>query len=163
MPKYCMSCGAELPEGTQFCTGCGTKVEQTPQQPMPIQALKKSKTKLIAIIAIIVVAIIVVAVLFLVVLGNDTSKFTGTWTVEYLVGSTNPNLEWTFNQNGTLKSEQPGYNPIWSSYELSGGRVCFKSNEYTYYHCYDYEFSDNGNKLTLSARGIDSIILSRKG
>jgi len=169
MVKHCPSCGVGLAEGAKFCLDCGAKVEEIPaapvqpqpQQTMPIQAPKKSKTKLIAVIAIIVVAIIVAAVLFLVVLQDDTSKFIGTWDVEYLEGTTNPNLEWTFNQNGTLKSKQPGYNPIWSNYEISGGRMCLSSNEYTYYHCYDYEFSDGGNGLTLSAAGNTVIVLSK--
>ena len=29
----CTSCGAELPEGTAFCTSCGSKVVQTPSYP----------------------------------------------------------------------------------------------------------------------------------
>ena len=42
MPKFCTNCGAEIPEGSVFCTKCGTKaaiekppVEQTPVQPAP--------------------------------------------------------------------------------------------------------------------------------
>ena len=179
MAKFCPNCGAGLAEGAKFCLGCGAKVEgipaapaqpevsqqqplqSQPQQPMPIQTTKKSKTKLIAVIAIILVAIIVAAVLLLVVLQEDTSKFIGTWNVEYLEGSTNPNLEWTFNQNGTLSSKQPGYDPNWYDYEISGGRLCLSSNEYTYYHCYDYKFSNGGNSLTLSAGGDTAIVLSK--
>lgn len=188
MPKYCTSCGVELEKGVKFCLNCGTKAEETPaspkqpqpqqpsitqqpplqpqpQQPMPILTPQKSKTKLIAVITIIVVAVIVIAVLFFAVFQNntattDTSSFVGSWNVEYLVGSSNPNLVWTFNQDGTLKSEQ-GNDVIWSDYEISGGRLCISSNEYSYYHCYDYELTDGGNSLTLSARGTTSIILGR--
>jgi len=173
-----MSCGAKLEAGAKFCISCGATIKgkatppeqpqtQQPstqpqqQQPVPVQTLKKPKTKLIMLITAVVVIIVVLAVLFLVFLSDDTSKFVGTWTIEYLHGRTDPDLEWTFYTNGTYKSEQPGYPLIWINFELSGDRFCTSSNEYTYYHCYDYEFSNGGNKLTLSARGEDSIILTK--
>ncbi|MBE6031411.1 MAG: zinc ribbon domain-containing protein [Clostridiales bacterium] len=35
MAKFCINCGAEIPDGTAFCTGCGTKIEETmPQVPV---------------------------------------------------------------------------------------------------------------------------------
>ena len=32
MAKFCINCGAEIPDGTAFCTGCGTKIEETTPQ-----------------------------------------------------------------------------------------------------------------------------------
>jgi hypothetical protein len=30
---YCSSCGIEIPEGVQFCSGCGKPTSPTPESP----------------------------------------------------------------------------------------------------------------------------------
>ncbi len=52
--KYCPNCGAEVPEGAQFCEKCGASmvVQQQPQQQtqyqQPVQGGVEQKSKLVA-------------------------------------------------------------------------------------------------------------------
>ena len=106
------------------------------------------------------VVMVVVVVLFFVLFQNDAANFVGTWDIEYLSGSSNPTGEWTFYNDGTLKIEQ-GSSDIWNDYEIINGKICLSSSEYSYYHCYDYEFTNGGTSLTLSADGTTSVELKK--
>ena len=142
-----------------------TQPQQIPATPMPVQQQtyvpvqqKKSNKKLIAIILTVVIVIVVVLLAVLLLMG-DEGKFYGTWNVEYMTGSSNPDTKWTFSENGKMESIYGTNTPISSTYEIRGGRLCLSFDEYNYYHCYDYEFSNGGNTLTLAVKDITSIRL----
>jgi len=172
MVKYCINCGNKIPDDVNFCTKCGTKTDtaQQPQQPpqnipAPTPAMPvKPKSKLMIPIIITIIAVIVICVvLFLFVFSNPSGQFVGVWNIDYMTGSSSSDgYTWTFYEDGQMKSVNEEYSSvIWSNYTVYNDKMCFSSNEYTYYHCYDYEFTEGGNKLTLSAENVESIILSK--
>ena len=191
MTKYCANCGAKLEKGAKFCPSCGLKIEEAPAAPIqpapvvpdtnmpppqqqvqsipqqPIQTPKKSKTKLIAIIAIIVVAVVVAVLVFMFLPGesgkDDMDKFYGKWGVEYFKDSSSNKVTWEFFQNGTLDIVFEDTNHMWYTYDLADSRLCIISDEYNYYHCYDYELKSNGNELNLKAAGITIVLMSKIG
>lgn len=170
MPKYCTNCGNKLVEGIKFCTSCGNKVEDVtppPEQPVapqqipvapppppPSQVPKKPKTKIFALIAIIIVAVIIIVVLFFFVFQNntattgDTSDFIGSWDATFILGVSSPDQTFTFYTNGSMKITS-GFTEEWNTFDITGGRLCWTSVYYQYYHCYDYELSAGGSTLTL--------------
>jgi hypothetical protein len=172
MVRYCINCGNKIPDNVNFCTKCGTKTSTTqqPQQPSqnnPASTLAmpvKNKNKLIIPIIITIIAVIVIClVLFLFVFSNPSGKFVGVWNIEYLSGAgSDYEGTWTFYEDGQMKSVNEEYSSIiWRNYTVYNDKICLSSNEYSYYHCYDYDFTEGENKLTLSANDVESVILSK--
>ena len=64
---FCKSCGANLPEGASFCSGCGTPVENTQQYQAPVNNAKPvtaeqadiQNNKVMAVLAYIGVLVLV--------------------------------------------------------------------------------------------------------
>jgi len=56
----------------------------------------------------------------------------------------------TFYNNGTMGSESVEDDEIiWTPYSLENDQICFGEATASEYLCYDYEFSNNGTKVTL--------------
>ena len=177
MVKNCPKCGKEFLDDVNFCDGCGVQAvikqetpKATPPQPIqpPVQNQimqypKKSKTGLlVGLLVMVVVIVIVIVLLYFFVFQSNAGQLVGAWDEEYQVGVSSSSAIWTFYDDGRVKVANEGYSSvIWNEYEVKGGMVCLSSDEYSYYHCYDYTFSEGGNKLTLSAAGVNSIVLSK--
>ncbi len=181
MVKFCPSCGNQNSDDDFFCQNCGRQIDgninpssqtpqQTPQQqdqPMPIYP-KKSKTGLIIGIIAIILIIFIIMAYFLFFLGSqdeensiDKGKVVGTWNEDYQKGVSNSDSIWTFHENGDVTIVNNYYSStITQTYKINGNMICFSSNDYSYYHCYDLSFDEN-NRMVLSAAGVDSIILSK--
>lgn len=72
---FCTKCGKEIPEGSLYCVGCGTKVEGTPVQPQTSKVSSTNNKKLMGIIiALAAVFIIVVVVLGIIIIGKLGDK-----------------------------------------------------------------------------------------
>lgn len=72
---FCTKCGKEIPEGSLYCVGCGTKVEGTPVQPQTTKVSSTNNKKLMGIIiALAAVFIIVVVVLGIIIIGKLGDK-----------------------------------------------------------------------------------------
>lgn len=174
MEDHCSDCGSELMEGSKFCTACGKTVDQqpvTPVQPEPQQPVEKKqaskppKTKkkprkklIMGLLAIIVVAIIV-AIIAIYLQGGATplvnadSRFVGEWE-QQTIGSP---ILWKFNSNSTLEKESLGNNT--GTWNITNSQICL----YNDIVCYNYEFSNDGNILTLIRTGQSDIVLTKKG
>ena len=177
MVKNCPNCGKEFPDNINFCAGCGVQLvvkqvapivtqPQTVQPPIQspvVQYPKKSKIGLlVGLLVMVAVIIIVIVLLFFFVFQSDAGQLVGAWDEEYQVGVSSSSAIWTFYDDGRVKIANDEYSSaIWRDYEVKGGMVCLSSDEYSYYHCYDYEFSEGGNKLTLSAADVNSIVLNK--
>jgi zinc-ribbon domain len=179
MTDHCSDCGAELIEGSKFCTACGKNVEQQPETPVqpqeqqpvekkqtsaPPKTKKKPKKKLlIGLLAIIVVAVIIVIIAIYLQggtgpLGNADSRFVGEWE-QQTIGSP---ILWKFNSNSILEKESPGNNT--GTWKVTNSQICL----YNEVVCYTYEFSNDGNILTLNRIGQNdsysaNIFLTKKG
>ncbi|VVB61671.1 Uncharacterised protein [uncultured archaeon] len=56
----------------------------------------------------------------------------------------------TFYTNGTMGSESVVSDEIiWTPYVIENNQICFGEANTSDYLCYDYNFSNNGNKATL--------------
>ena len=177
MVKNCPNCGKEFPDNINFCDGCGVQLlvkqaapivtqPQTVQPPVQspvVQYPKKSKKGLlVGLLVMIVVIVVVIVLLYFFVFQSNAGQFVGAWDEEYQVGVTNSDSTWTFSSDGRVKIENNYYSSvIWFDYEVKGGMICTSSDEYSYYHCYDYTFTEGGNKLTLSVDGVNSIVLNK--
>jgi len=182
MPNYCPHCAVELKQGSKFCSACGKKVtqpavtdiqsqpqkqEEQPQTSMPSSTTKKSRKKLIIGIAAIIIALIIAIVVIAYLLGGTNSfvgadnRFVGEWeqnTIE------NPFL-WKFNSDSTLETgpSDSEMNNV-GTWKINNTQLCLHNDSV----CYTYEFSNNGNILTLNIyRESDSyptnIVLTKKG
>lgn len=184
MTNQCTECGAELLEGSKFCTACGKNVEQqleqpeTPMQPEPEQPVeqkqapappkpkKKLKKKwLMGVLVIIVVAVIGI-ILAIYLMGESEpptvvdSRFVGEWQQ-----TSDLSLSvWSFNNDGTFGIAPPSSIMGNGSWVVSGNLLCF----YNKTLCYSFLFTNNGDMLTLNKTGFStnypsSIILSKTG
>jgi len=182
MTDHCSECGAELMEGSKFCTGCGKTVEQQQEQqetqvqtppPQPVEkkqkvtppkTKKKPRKKLImGLLAIIVVAVIVAIIVVYLQGGasplvNADSRFVGEWE-QQTIGSP---ILWKFNSNSTLEKELLGNNT--GTWNVTNSQICL----YNGIVCYIYEFSNDENILTLNRTGQSdsyptNIVLTKKG
>jgi len=179
MTDHCSDCGVELIEGSKFCTTCGKNVEQqpeTPVQPQEQQPVEKKQTsappktkkkpgkKLIMGLLTIVAAVIIVLIIILYLQGGPglpggaDSRFVGEWE-QNTIG--NPTL-WKFNSNSSLEKESLGNNT--GTWKVTNSQICL----YNDVVCYTYEFSNDGNILTLNRIGQNdsysaNIFLTKKG
>jgi hypothetical protein len=182
MVNYCSDCGAELIEGNKFCPECGKKVEQQPVTPIqaqpqqqdeqpqtsiPLSKTPKSRKKLIiGILAVIVVVIIVL--IFIVYLLGGTSSFGGAdnrFVGEWENNTIDSPLLWKFNSDSTLTKESSGgtMNNV-GTWKVNNTQLCLYNDTV----CYTYQFSNNGNTLTLNISGESdshpmNIVLTKKG
>ena len=189
MPNYCPSCGANLDESYKFCLSCGVKLDisgsnnkkdtnrneepsNAPAAPNSqeniapsTQSRKSNKVLLMTIIAIIAILIIIVVVVF--VFNGDgviDSRFIGEWEQtdgEFM------KIDWTFKSDGSLEIMSMDL----ASWIVKGNQLCFNTNEFWDDFmpegsldevCYDFEFSNGGNTVTLSIDGSENTILNRK-
>lgn len=184
--KFCLNCGRQLQsEGTEGSSKPNeqaartTSIDETTSVPPPQQSMTqqsyphimqptKSNKKLIMVLIAIVAIVIVISVVVFVLLGSSAdSRFVGEWELEggdSFTGST-----MTFEGNGDWKMGYLGTSfkiGIWS---VQGDNICLiMTNEFLDMdqllgdtQCYQYEFSNNGNTLTLSATGEDTMVLTK--
>jgi zinc-ribbon domain len=182
MANYCSDCGAELINGNKFCPACGKKVEQQPEtqiqaQPqqqdeqlqtsMPTSKAPKSRKKLIIGILAVIVVVVIVLIFILYLLGGTSSfggadsRFVGEWEQNTI---DSPVL-WKFNSDSTLTKESSGgmMNSV-GTWKVNNTQFCLYNDTV----CYTYQFSNNGNTLTLNISGESdshpmNIVLTKKG
>jgi len=182
MSNNCPNCGAELIEDTKFCSACGKKVKQhsvtqKPTQPQqqeeqhqisePSSTMKKSRKKLIIGISVIIIALVVAIVVIVYLLSGTSSlggadtRFVGEWE-QNMVG--NPVL-WKFNSDSTLETgpSESEMNNV-GTWNVNDTQLCLYHNAV----CYTYEFSNNGNTLTLNISGESNgypanIVMTKEG
>jgi hypothetical protein len=181
MTDHCSDCGAELLEGSKFCTECGKTIEQQPApqvQPQPPQQeeppkksvippkKKKSRRKVIIGLLAIIAIVVVLVVIFLYLQGSHgspgvaDSRFVGEWEQNIDLSL----RHWTLNSNSTFvinPSISPLINGTW---KVNGDQLCL------YYDtvCYTFVISNDGNIITLNRIGQNeiypaSITLTKKG
>ncbi len=173
MTNQCTDCGADLIEGSKFCTACGKDVEQKPEapsQPEPEQPVeqkkptappkmkKKLKKSWLIGILVIVVIIVIGAALAVYLMGQGgtsplhDNRFIGNWQQ-----ITDLSLSvWRFNNDGTFGITPPSSILMNGTWTTSGNLLCFNNNTV----CYSFFFSDSGNNLTLNKTG-QNLILSK--
>ena len=164
MTDHCSDCGAELMEGSKFCTACGKTVEQqpvTPVQPEPQQPVEKKqaskppKTKkkprkklIMGLLAIVAIVVIIIIAIYLQggtgSTNNADSMFVGEWNQYYKLD----NYRWMFNMDGTFGITPPSNIMHNGSWTASGNQICFYNMV-----CYSYIFSDDSNILILTRIG----------
>jgi hypothetical protein len=182
MVNYCSECDAELKEGSTFCSACGKKVEQHPVTPIqsqlqyqdedhqtstPLSTTPKSRKKLIIGISAIIVAVVIV-VIFIVYLqggpssfGGADSRFVGEWEQNTIESP----ILWKFNSDSTIETgSSGGAMNNGGTWKVNDTQLCLYNNAVYY----SYEFSNNGNTLTLDRiTESDSypvnIVLTKKG
>ena len=88
---------------------------------------------------------------------TETGDIIGTWKYETLIGD---ERTWTFYENGTLKWDSENDDPqeqlmkLWVNYTIDDNKLCTEISHYTNDTiCWDYRFSNDGQRLALSARG----------
>jgi|GEM_PF-1353770 len=198
MPNHCSECGAELREDSKFCLECGKKVEPSNEKPIespppqqeeqptqtPIESLpsqqeeqpkkpiskpitpKKSRKKLmtgVLGVSIVAIIVVVIAVYFLGGTSPHTvadSRFVGEWE-QNTIG--NPR-QWIFNSDSSLDIIPTTDTLVNGSWQVTNNQICL----YGDIICYTFEFSDDGNIITLTRVGSsvyypDTIVLSKKG
>jgi hypothetical protein len=178
MSKYCPYCGVELREGAKFCSACGKKIGEQPatdgQSPSQQQRFtrpsspQKSKKKKIIGISVIIIAIVILLLILFFLFGwsgsfsGADSRFVGEWVQDIGLGAT---VDWKFNNDKTLQTGSFGgamYNV--GTWDVKGDQLCLYNNAV----CYTYEFSNNGNTLTLNIFGEGfgyplNVVLTKKG
>jgi hypothetical protein len=182
MSHYCPHCAVELIEGSKFCSACGKEVDQPlvtdkksksqkkeeqPQTSVPLSTPQKSRKKLIIGISAIIIAVVIALVVIVYLLGGTSSftgadsRFVGEWEQNSIEGP----LLWKFNSDKTLEtgSSTGAMNNV-GTWNIKDTQVCLYNNSV----CYTYEFSNNGNTLTLSIVEVsdgypENIVLTKKG
>ena len=180
MTNHCSDCGAELIEGSKFCSACGKSIEQLPETPKETQPQKKdtekkpstfffaklkSNKKLVFGFSLVIIAILIIVVLIMFL--GDTGSFSGAdnrivgeWEQNTIQG---PSL-WRFKSDSTLEiftfSESMTNAGNW---KVNTTQLCLYNNTI----CYTYSFSNSDNILTLNRVNTNdsyssSIILTKK-
>ncbi|MFA5101739.1 MAG: zinc ribbon domain-containing protein [Candidatus Thermoplasmatota archaeon] len=172
MTNHCSECGAELRDDAKYCLQCGKKVEEQPVNPMPPEPQKQeeqpkateqpkpkkkpNKKMLLGILAVIIAVVIIAIVLVYLLdgtspLGGADSRFVGEWERNTQAGV----VLWKFNSNSTLEEDTTNK----GTWMVQDTQICLYNNT----QCYTYEFSNNGNTVTLTKAGTSDIILTKKG
>ncbi|HWR27130.1 MAG TPA: zinc ribbon domain-containing protein [Candidatus Thermoplasmatota archaeon] len=184
MTDHCSDCGAELIEGSKFCTVCGKTVEQqqvTPVQSQPQQQeehhqgsvvpTKKQKPRKKLVIGLLAIAAVVIIILIIIVYlqsgtnflgnGNADSRFIGEWE-DNTFGSP---YQWKFNSDSTLEKglSADSMNDT-GTWNVTGNQLCLYDNAV----CYTYVISNDGTVVTLKRIGDSviypaNLILTKKG
>jgi hypothetical protein len=185
MTDHCSDCGAELIEGSKFCTECGKTVEQqpiTPVQPEPQEPVekpvekkqistppktkKKPRKKLIMGLLAIIAAVVIILIIIVYLQGGTgspgeaDSRFVGEWE-QNIIGSPR---QWIFNSDSTLDINPSTDTLINGTWKVTDNQLCLYNNAV----CYTSVFSYDGNVLTLNRIGQSesypaSINLTKKG
>ena len=180
---FCPKCGASLNEGVKFCQSCGANLQksatptqqqaQPPTQPQPEYAkpVKKSKTPLIIGIVVAVVAIVIILLLVLLFtggLGGEEGKFVGTWEYSIDMGDFGDySVYYKFNSDKTLEAgfSASAITKI-GSWKIEGDKIVMSSSgagsEFET-GSFNYKFSNNDNKLTLSMGSVDVMTFTKVG
>jgi len=85
----------------------------------------------------------------------EDNLFIGMWkTTPYLIENgtriDEPSSNATFYNNGTMRSESVYDDVImWTPYIIENNQICLGETGASDYYCYDFEFSNNGTKVTL--------------
>jgi hypothetical protein len=100
-----------------------------------------------------------------------TGKFIGTWKT---MSSPSDNETWTFYQNGTVKNRQfqvlddiPINSTTWFNYHVNTTDLCLSSIETSpeapsnYSECFSYKFSETMDRVTLSFKGTEFMLLEK--
>jgi hypothetical protein len=171
MTNHCSECGAELRDDAKYCLQCGKKVEEQPVSPIPPEPQKQeeqpkateqpkpkkkpNKKMLLGIVAV-VVAVVIIAILLVYLLGGSSplggadSRFVGEWEQNTQAGV----ILWKFNSNSTLEKDTTNT----GTWRVQDTQICLSNNT----ECYTYEFSNNGNTVTITNE-TEGIILTKKG
>jgi hypothetical protein len=182
MSNYCPFCKAELIEDSEFCSACGEKVEQhpenqiesqppqqdeQPQTPVSLSTPKKSRKKfIIGILAIILAVVIVLIIIVYLQSGTELftsadSRFVGEWEQNMISGP----LLWKFNTDSKLeKGVSDGTMKNVGTWRVKDTQLCLYNNTV----CYTYGFSNNEKILTLNIVEASDvypmhIVLTKKG
>lgn len=181
---YCKNCGKKLPDGVQFCTGCGTKVDNVPNAGKTVSTVngstlntKSNKTPLI------IGAVVVILIAFFAFRsGGSKAETAGTIAIaeteaetialtpeEILLGSwvskEDSEVGLKFREDGTVAvsglgldvgSEKVTYTADEDTITLSVG-IYNVSTDFSL----DYKLSEDQNKLTITIHGV-SMELYRK-
>jgi len=146
--------------------------QQQTYTPVP----QKKNTKLIfGIIAIVVVIIVIIAVLFLVLGGAEDngdnggdggnggtvdSRFIGTWEVVQLIeddDSTSVTWDWTFSFTTDGSVQEINDDIVdQSTWGVSNNQICGEVFYMSDTNCYDFQFTQNDNTLSLTTTYYDS-------
>jgi hypothetical protein len=180
MPNFCPSCGTKVDEGNKFCLKCGAQLnpestaetgssnenisQQLNQQAPPDQSQNKSPGQkksninlLIALIAIIAIVIVIVVIIMFTGGGID-NRFVGEWEQD---DDLMP-ISWNFKSDGTFEMMGIGFGK-WS---VHGNQICITPDlelgDFADDVCYDFEFSNGGNTVSLSIGGSENLVLTKK-
>jgi len=86
---------------------------------------------------------------------SEVNSFIGMWkTTPYRIENgtriDEPSSNATIYNNGTMRTESVYDNEImWTPYIIENNQICFGEAGASDYYCYDFEFSNNGTKVTL--------------
>jgi len=149
-----------------------------PQQAYPPVSQKKNTTLIIGIIAIVVVIIVIMAVLFLALGGSEDngdnggdggnggnggtvdSRFIGTWKVVQLIeddDSTSVTWDWTFSFTTDGSVQEINDDIVdQSTWGVSNNQICGEVFYMSDTNCYDFQFTQNDNTLSLTTTYYDS-------
>ncbi len=134
---------------------------------MPSGQPKKSNMKLFGIIAAVIAVVVVIAVVLIMVLGSggfdsDEENFVGTWEYSIMEMS----VEYKFNSDNTLEIGSMGYTSEAGTWKVENGKLVLSMDsgmgQSIDAGTYDYNFSNNGNTLTLSMNGAEVMKFNKK-
>jgi hypothetical protein len=140
---YCQNCGKRNQDKDNFCINCGKSLVQ--KDLIKQKFHQKSKKKIYAIFATIIVLItIVIIIIFL--LGSN--NFVGTWKIiENTNNQSSVGETMTFHSDGRLTQSGSSDSATW---KVENNKFCIFTPETDAPMCFDYEFSNGDNQLTLS-------------
>lgn len=180
MTNHCSDCGAELIEGSKFCSACGKSTEQLPETPKetqpqkkdtekkpskPFYAILRTKKKLVIGVTLLISAIIIIALLIIFLggtgsFGGADNRIVGEWEQNTIQG---PSL-WRFKSDSTLEIFPfSGSMTNAGTWKVNTTQLCLYNNTI----CYTYGFSNSNSILTLNKVNINNshpsrIILTKK-
>jgi hypothetical protein len=95
---------------------------------------------------------------------NIKSKLIGEWSGVSYYQNISVNISITFFIDNTAKQVDDHLHIHWYNFEIDNEcvKLLFPELPEEYAICYDYEFSNNYNSLTLSNNTLDTIVLNKK-
>ncbi len=186
MPNFCPSCGTKSEEGYKFCLSCGAKLQPeniddsnkpeekvapAPPQQQPtaqesvtpvVKPRKSNKALYYSLIAIIAVIIIIIVIVIMFsgggLFNNIDNRFVGEWEQDDELMP----ISWNFKDDGSFEMMDLQFGK-WS---VHGNQLCITPNsqwdDFSTEVCYNFEFSDSGNTVTLSIDGSETFVLIKK-
>jgi hypothetical protein len=182
--KFCLSCGAQIqPESTTELNifegnasqtlSTGITSSESPQQPLSqqehtptIKSGKSNKKLVIGIIVFFAIIIVIAIVIFILSGGATDSRFVGEWIItngDETFGSM------IFEGNGDWKISYMGTSMKIGTWRVQGDNLCFEATNFPEgiypsqigTQCYQYEFTNNKNTLTLYGPEEAAMILTK--